>query len=228
MLDIPLPISVLFLCADVNTDTRRMQKQMLDQMLLMSHLSNGHYIERLGANNLIEGEDLHQPKLVCDPCRWGGVVCQGGHVTKVEWDRNFKIGEMHIEWLPRDVRSAIIEDQRVQSLDTRRLPRGLRILHIVDCGLRSKIAFNTLPEKLEDLDLNENYIEGTVYIFDLPKGMRRIDIRWNSIDRLVVHNASLPGCLEFIKVRQPVQKVKMVEMEGRKLDKRVIREKTFV
>ena len=226
-----LLISIFSLCAESTIDVQSMQKQMLDQMLCMSQLSNGNYIERLQKNNLIQNEDLHRPKLACEPCRWRGVVCEGGHVTKIKWNRNFDfIGEMNIEWLPRHVRAAIIKDQRVQPLDTRRLPRGLQILHIVDCGLPSKFAFNTLPEKLEDLNLNRNRIEGTMHIFDLPKGMRRIDIRWSKIDCLVVHNASLPVCLEIIKVhaktvtsQHTVQKVKMVEMEGGKLDKRVIR-----
>ena len=197
-----------------------MQRQMLDRMLCISHLPEDIRIE-----NIIEYGLISDVKLVSDPCRWEKVVCDKKEVLEIDWRDDLRIGFIDINWLPPTLMRAKFVGQRIESIDTKRLPRELRYLNVFGCGLSSSIAFHTLPAKIEELNLSDKNISGTLCFYDLPDRIREIDLRWNLIHCLMVENASLPESLEFILVRQ--RKVRMVALGGGKLDKRVILERPY-
>ena len=206
-------------CVDITESKEVMQRTMISNML---HLEPDHdsAIERLLRYKVLSlGLNFNEI------CKWDGVCCENGSVIRILWKTSIKIEYLDADWLPNAVTELCLYRQRVKTLNTRLLPRDLRILEIIECGVRGEVDFKNLPERLQALNLSENNISGTLNLSYLPPNIRTMDVRWNEFVLVEVRNASLPVSLKWIKVRQTFMVKKDLVDGDKNMDKRVIIQK---
>ena len=203
-------------CVPYKVENRRFQYKCMQKVLRLSNYDDeARALQNFGIIDTISKS--------CAVCKWANVYCEGNEMKWVDWDRNYMIENLDLNWLPSTLQRVKLIDQRADSLETRFLPQKLRTLYVTRCGLYCALDFTTLPENLRELNLVGNRIFGMVRFTHLPTHMKQIDLRWNDIEKVVVHNTALPKSLNGININKERSNkpIHVVVIDGKKLDRRI-------
>ena len=210
-------LPVFFISAfDCNMETATMQRTAMTKLISMPE-------KDVPSNYLTKCNLIQYPE--CDPsevCLWNGVECINGTVFLIRWRGSKQKLVCNLHWVPNTVEELVLTSVGVDSpLRTRRLPRRLRRCKIYMCDLEGSVELRTLPSRLEDLNLRANGLTGIVNLTELPAALAKVDMSLNGFPKMIVRNTSLPKGLLHAYFNQPGKKLKIVELDGKKLDERV-------
>ena len=134
-----------------------------------------------------------------DVCNWKGVECTDGLVTDIRWADGCIFLLRSIEWIPSTVESIKLLNKGLNlPIQTRKLPRALRIARMPRCDISGDIHLETLPPLLQELYLRSNKLSGHVSLLKLPGTLRLLDLSMNNIDKVYVRNEALPESLDNV------------------------------
>lgn len=125
-------------------------------------------------------------------CTYRGVSCVGKDVHKIRYQQ-FTHGNFNIHILPSSVETLMIMNcEQEYTLDTRSLPRKLKILSLSSNAIYGTIDLTALPEKIEKINLWQNSISGPICLHRLPETLQQLYLHQNAINQEVVFYDNLP------------------------------------
>ena len=144
-----------------------------------------------------------------DPCIWAGVQCIGGLVDEITWDLNSLVLVHSADFLPPTLRRVTFLGRHMQNhFPSRYLPRSIEFVWMENCKINGILDLSGVPEKLSELYLPYNWLQGTVVIHHIPPRVRCVDLRHNDqISHVRVLNSGLSTTLQYILFggeKQPV------------------------
>ena len=75
--------------------------------------------------------------------------------------------QIDFRWVPPTVCTMVFQENTATSgLETRMLPKGLRICTVIDCRVRGTIDLPHLPRTMEIFYLGFNFLSGTAALLD--------------------------------------------------------------
>mmetsp|Transcript_7925 Transcript_7925/g.11970 ORF Transcript_7925/g.11970 Transcript_7925/m.11970 type:complete len:262 (-) Transcript_7925:6-791(-) len=178
-----------------------------------------------------DGRDAPEIPDMKNPCSWTGIECTPDDIViKIRWTR-MTAKAFDIDWFPPTTEVVNLNDLRLvnETLNTQRFPISARLYGATGCGLQGSVELRTLPSHLEILSLEDNHFSGTVFLTDLPDTLRGISFTSNLIEVVYVKNKSLPERFDtasFVN-RHFKQKVKLICVDGKKVDPRVTTKKAY-
>ena len=149
------------------------------------------FVQMLG---IVDGD-----KAPMDPCDWKGVKCGKDGIKSILWTNPKRSRFATLNWLPATLLEILIHKMSINAvLETRVLPRALKMCGFVACRLHGTLCLDTLPQDLIEINLNSNNFSGTVHFSDLPQSLVYFDLVHNYIETVTVYQ--LPKSLKSMFV----------------------------
>ena len=199
----------------------------LDQSLSMQQLCMHKLISRM--YHFVQAFD--EP--IDDACQWSGVTCTDGTVTAIDWKhhtteprgpKNF-MRHIDISWIPPTVQTALFEGQKAtQRFCMRSLPQRLVDGGFMRCQLKGSADLESLPAFIENLNLSENELTGTISLCRLPRGLRTIFLHGNWISAVEGYADCLPAGLVHVTAwaaGRQARPVHYVSRDSTRMDDRI-------
>ena len=118
---------------------------------------------------------------------WDGVRCHSGVVKRITYGK-FRGGNFDLAYAPSSVISMLIVNcEQAYQLETRMLPRSLENANIVQNRLFGTVDLTSLPRGLVQIDLSRNGIIGPIYLANLPDTLTEINLRGNAIKQHTIY-----------------------------------------
>mmetsp|Transcript_21361 Transcript_21361/g.33209 ORF Transcript_21361/g.33209 Transcript_21361/m.33209 type:complete len:223 (-) Transcript_21361:159-827(-) len=157
-------------------------------------------------------------------CAWNGVSCaqNSNVITKISWAKSQVPIRMELGWIPPTTQELILKNVSVNTqINTRVLPRDLKVCEMTKCGLRGELDLQTLPQKqLKSVSLENNCLAGRIHFVSLPATIERINLSNNRFRSLVIVNSSLPDGFESAIIKTD-RKLSIIVLDDKKIDSRV-------
>ena len=132
--------------------------------------------------------------------RWTGVTCRSGAVTRLDY-ADLQHPFFRIEFSPSTVSYMNLTENKIKcEVDTRKLPRSLKSLILIENLLYGTFCLSTLPPLLELLDIRKNRIENIHHLAALPPNIRTIDLMYNQLRTKQIYYGNLPESLQEFKL----------------------------
>ena len=142
-----------------------------------------------------------------DACHWAGVVCQQNEfsaaiVRDIKWTgttalcngRYQRMVADSLLWFPNSVHTLHLGSQMISGgLQTRMLPRELRVCYLSACQPINAVQLADLPERLLHLSVTACGVSGTINLKELPPLMVSIKFEQDPIE--FVNIEGLPASL---------------------------------
>ncbi|KNH06503.1 hypothetical protein XU18_2638 [Perkinsela sp. CCAP 1560/4] len=134
-----------------------------------------------------------------DYCEWKNVKCVEGYVVEVDdRDCHYKLMDIHV--LPPTLEYIRFTSCSLRyKLHTRALPRALNNCNVSENWLFGTVGLRTLPEHLVNLDLSINRLVGPVDLTELPRTLRILSLWDNRIRQSVILFGQLPPNLMYVE-----------------------------
>ena len=154
------------------------------------------------------------------------VHCRSNFLTALQLVGFARIGRVHYEYLPPSIELLIVSScKQKYKLETRLLPRRLREINMSFNKLYGSIDMQHLPPNLEKINLLWNKIVGpislqrlppklisaelhhnairqhTVPCGRLPARLERVDLRANSVHKVVIFESAADGCRDDVEIK---------------------------
>ena len=140
------------------------------------------------------------PRKNKDCCRWGGVECSNGIISKIAY-RAFSFGPMDIQFLPSSIQFLFINSCGQRGLlETRTLPAQVRILYLQNNSYEGSVELRTLPDHMLALDLSNNNLYGRIALTHLPQGIAFISLADNLFGGVRAYYGDVPVSVKRISL----------------------------
>ena len=185
---------ILFVASVVTDCPVTMDKCMQDRS--MHHLTR-FYTDYSMQSNACELSLLESTGKRDDVCTWCGVSCLLGTITAIHWQAHPRDFVFHPMWFPSAVVEIVLRGlNAIAPLETRMLPKNLKIFVAPSCSLYGQLDLTALPLHLILFSAIENRFGGTVTVLRLPQNIEKIDLRLNAIDAVASTNNEFPDSLK--------------------------------
>ena len=147
-----------------------------------------------------------------DVCGYKGVKCYDNRIYAVALSPFIDQTTRHVEvtlainlkWFPYTVQAMYFFSVGLEGgCQTRMLPRKLRFLHLNQCfpGGMDTLSLQTLPMKMEELHVKNNFCMGTIKLFGLPPALRIVQLAHGAdTDKIYVDPSTVPESFAFLRV----------------------------
>uniref|UniRef100_A0A7S4KTV4 Uncharacterized protein n=1 Tax=Paramoeba aestuarina TaxID=180227 RepID=A0A7S4KTV4_9EUKA len=143
--------------------------------------------------------------VVRNVCTWRGVECIAEDIHKIWWTQVYPPFQADIAWLPKLLRTLYSYQVSFsyRPFDSRFLQKYSVSVRLIACSLVGEVVIECLPETLEVLCLNGNYLSGGLMIKKIPPKLQQIDVRYNNIDvAFVLEEVHTKDCLILIETQR--------------------------
>ena len=179
-----------------------MQNELMARLVDVEDWKNCTY-DMLRAMRLIHKDDRDKN---IEACEWAGVRCEKGAMRSITMINSKpgaarlrserRIPRLWLEYVPPTTENIRFACMDIPSeFNGRRLPRGLKTVHLSENHLEGRITMRDLPESLEVIEITTNRLDGTLVLTQMPPGLQRIDFSTNFFQTVIVDNSALPGSL---------------------------------
>ena len=160
-----------------------------------------------------------------DVCTWYGISCTDrvvrgfGNIHSLDFPRDARFS---IDWIPNTVTHIKAAGLQLhQHVNTRTLPRPLEDWEMANCTLTGTLNLQTLPPAICKIRLYWNDLYGRLFLARLPATLRIIQLPSNRIERVYVSVSEVHSGFLEIHVCSARQKI-VVQSLDRKSVKHIV------
>ena len=137
---------------------------------------------------------------VCGDQPWTNVVCVGWVVDGI-WMSKAAPGALRLFYAPHTIKTLCIPfNAQRYALETRHFPRNLRHADLTGNEIYGTMDLTVMPQEIRCLLAPYNRISGPVNLMRLPRKLEKLDLSANSISQHTVYYFDLPETIERINL----------------------------